>query len=337
MKICHWVMFNKSGMFRVAESMAVTEKKMGLDSQLMDVANASKYDSALDADIHVLHTHFPDVLRKKLGTNCRLVWVGHGTPEHIFQQSIEKDANRHIGAGDGFMLFQNWLRVADAIVTFWPRHQWFYQSMCDKNTIVDCIPLGVDKEFFKPVASRGKYSGSPSLFTAENGYPIKWPLDLFMIWPKVAERISTDAKLHCAYLPNDQHRWWFPLINRNECSYYSEINSIIFDHEGLRNVFNSVDYYIGLVRYGDVNRIAMEANACGAKTISFKGNVYSDYWISEGDQRVMVEELFNILTGKTSPRDKTPIPDVTEMSTEMIKIYERILKKHSIVVDGGKK
>ena len=336
MKVAHWTMFNKSGMFRVAESMVVTEKKLGIDSVLMEVKDTSKYDLAMDADVHVLHTHFPDEMRKKLGSSLKLVWVGHGVPDHIFKASVELDANRNIGAGDGWMLMQHWMQVADAIVTFWPRHQWIYKSMCDKNTIVDCIPLGVDKEFWKPIKSKGKYTGSPSLFTAENGYQIKWPWDLFLIWPHVAEKIQQNALLHVAYLPNDQHRFWFPLINRNGASYASEVNSLVHDHESLRNVFCSTDYYIGLVRYGDHNRICLEANACGSKTISYRGNPYSDYWMTEGDQRVMADELLNILEGKTKPREKTPVPDIIETSNAMIKIYERILKKTSIIIDGLK-
>ena len=327
LKIRHWVMMNKSGMNRVAESIAAAEKVLGMDSEIVNCQDPAVFDANIDADIHVSHTHVPDYVRKKCGENFHAVWIGHGTPEHVFATSIEADANRNMGAQDGIQLMQNWLRTADAIVTFWPRHQWIYQSICDKNTIVDCVPLGVDKTFWKPVQSRGKYLGTPSLLTAENGHQIKWPLDLFIAWPSVAEAILSDARLHAEYLPNDQHRWYFPLLNRNGCSYSSVITSMVLDPENLRNAFCSVDYYIGLVRYGDHNRICLEANACGTKTISYAGNPYSDFWITEGDQRQIAQELIEILTGKVKPRDKTPVPDILDTAKAMIEIYKRILEK----------
>jgi hypothetical protein len=322
MKIAHWTMYNRSGMNRVAQSLVESEKALGLDSYLINLEESPSFDAMADADIHVAHTHFPDVMRKKVTKPLKLVWIGHGTPEHVFQSSVESDANRHYGAGDGWMLVQHWLQTADALVTFWPRHQAIWQSLCDKGTKVHCIPLGVDKSFWQPTPSQGKYAGSPSLFTAENAHYIKWPLDLFIMWPWVYPKVNGNALLHASYLPNDQHRWFFPLVNRNGASYASHITPIAFEHASLRNVFNSIDYYIGLVRYGDFNRISLEANASGARTISYAGNPYSDFWIPEGDQRVMADELIKILNNEVEPRKKEVVPDISETAKAMLKIYE---------------
>lgn len=324
LKVAHWVLMNKSGMNRVAESMVIAERAQGIDSHLVDVHTLP--DAMADADVHVSHTHFPDAMRSKVTKPLKLVWVGHGTPEHVFQSAVEEGQRKGYGHGDGWMLCMNWLRTADAIVTFWPRHQWLWKSLCDKSTTVHCVPLGVDKTFWKPLESRGKYDGSPSLFTAENCHYIKWPLDLFLAWPGVAARVKGAPKLHAAYLPNDMHRWFFPLVNRNGCSYASHLSPMTFDHENLRNTFNSVDYYIGLVRYGDFNRICLEANASGAKTISYRGNPYSDFWVTEGDQRVIADELVQILSGEVKPRAKTIVPDIAETAKAMIEIYQNLLK-----------
>jgi hypothetical protein len=78
------------------------------------------------------------------------------------------------------------------------------------------------------------------------------------------------------------------------------------------------------VRYGDFNRICLEANASGAKTISYYGNPYSDFWIPEGDQRVIADYLIKILDGEVAPRKKTSVPDISETANEMIKIYETL-------------
>jgi hypothetical protein len=216
------------------------------------------------------------------------------------------------------------MQHSDAIVTFWPRQQALWKSFCDKNTIVDCVPMGVEKDFWKATPSAGKYRGTPSLFTAENAHYVKWPLDLFLIWGWVNEEL-VDACLHSAYLPTDQHRWWFPLVNRNASHYGSVISSQVLAKEPLRNAFCSTDYFIGLVRYGDFNRLCLEANACGATSISYRGNPYSDYWITEGDQRDMTKELLSILKGEVEPRQKEVVPDILDTAKAMQAIYERIL------------
>jgi len=328
MRVCHYSMFNKSGMHRVAESLVAAEKKLGLDSTLINIhelGQAQIIEQGTDGDIQVSHTHFPDYMRKNLSKPLKLVWVGHGTPEHVFQTSVEAGQNKGYGHGDGWMLVQHWLQTADACVTFWPRHQKIWQSLCDKHTIVDCVPLGVDKSFWIPAPTKGKFAGSPSVFTAENGHYIKWPLDLFILWPWVYPHVKGNALLHACYLPNDQHRWFFPLVNRNGCSYASHISPLVWAPAALKNVHNSVDYYIGLVRYGDFNRACLEANSCGTKTISYIGNPYSDFWLPEGDQRVMADELIKILNKEVEPRKKEIVPDIEETAKGMKAIYERIL------------
>ena len=316
MKVCHWVMMNGSGMRHVAESMANNEKKLGLDSYLCDFAKPDDYLMHVDADVHVAHTHFPDSFAEKITKPFKRVWIAHGGFDHVFQNSVETGLNKGYGAGDSFMLCQHQLRTCDASVTFWPRQQAIWQSMCDKNTKVHLVSLGVEKDFWKPMESRGKYLGSPSLFTAENAHFCKWPLDLFIMWPWVWPKIS-GSYLHAIYLPQDQHRWWSPFINRNGTAYRAIVSASRFEQTELRNAFVSCDYYIGLVQKGDFNRVCLEANACGIKTISYRGNPYSDYWLTEGDQREMARELIAILKGEVEPRKKDEVPDAIETAKAM--------------------
>ena len=325
MKIAHWSMHNRSGMHRVAESLVKAECALGLQSVMVNIHERTQFDDVLDADVHVSHTHFPDDVRRRLTKPAKVVWVGHGTPEHVFQSSVEEGLNKGYGHGDGWMLVQHWLQPADACVTFWPRHQAIWQSLCDRGRTVHCVPLGVDKTFWTPTPSRGKFAGSPSLFTGENCHFIKWPLDLFILWPWVYPQVNGNPSLHCTYLPTDQHRWFFPLINRNGTAYGSHISPLAFEHVDLRNAFCSVDYFIGLVRYGDFNRLSLEANACGTKTISYRGNPYADFWLTEGDQRDIAQELIGILNGDVAPRQKLGVPDIEETAKAMLGIYEGLL------------
>ena len=320
-------MFNKSGMNRVAESLHKAEKAQGLDSVLCnphEAENETLWELAKDADVHVTHTHFPDWFRRRCTKKHKVIYIVHGTPEHIFQSSVEDGLAGSYGHGDSWMLFQYWMQNANHIVTFWERHQKIIKSFCDKNTPVHHIPLGVDKTFWCPGPSKGKFSGNPSLFTSENCHYIKWPLDLFLLWPWVYPHIKTPPCLHAAYLPTDQHRWFFPLVNRNGASYGSHISRGCFEHADLLNALRSVDYYIGLVRYGDHNRMCLEANAAGTKTISYAGNPYSDFWLPEGDQRITAERLTKILNGQVKPRKKTVVPEAIETAQAMKDIYESL-------------
>lgn len=325
MKTVHWVAYKGSGMHNVAASISAAERDLGLDSHLVNIheITTEQLDEWADADIHVAHTHFPNEMRGRLTRPFRLVWVSHGTPEHVFHSALE-EKKKGYGHGDSWMLFQHWLSRAHARVTFWERHRAIMQTMVDTGTKVHCLPLGVNLEFWKKGNRRNPpFVGQPSLWTSENCHWIKTPLDLLLMWPWIYEAIPA-ACLHLNYLPNDQHRYFFPLVNRNGASYGAHISEFVFPHTELREIFKSVDFFIGLVRYGDHNHLSLQASAAGAKTISYSGNVYSDFWIPEGDQRVMAEALIRILQGRAEPREKTPVPDIRVTAEGMREVYESI-------------
>lgn len=321
MKVAHWTLFNGSGMHRVAEDLCAAERLFGVDSVLVRCDHSDFWQVGLDADVHVVHTHLPDCGRRP---DSKIVYVTHGTPEHVFQSSVEEGLNKGYGAGDSFMLAYHWLKVSDAVVTWWPRAQKLWQQLCMKPKTIDLVSMGVDLDFWKPAQTRGKFSGNPSLFSAENCHYIKWPLDLVWMWPWVVSEVP-DARLHLAYLPRDQHRWWSPLLYASDAAFKSYMTGDAFTKDDLKNAFASVDYYIGLVRYGDYNKICLEAKACGCKVISFAGNEYADYWLPEGDQRIMAAELVKILKGDVAPRTCRDIEGREEMAQGMIAIYNRIL------------
>lgn len=322
LKIAHWTMLNGSGMANVARSMVESEQALGLDSVLCDVAR-SDWSAVLDADVHVSHTHIPVGLKAQATKPYRVVWIAHGTPEHVFQSAVEADANRHYGAGDGFMLWLHWMKVADARVTFWPRHQAIMQAMMDRGATVDCVPLGVDTAFWSGGQTRGKFAGAPSVLSCENAHYIKWPYDLVVAWPWVADALP-EATLHLNYLPNDQHRWWSPLVNRNGTAFRAHWGPTTWAHGELRNVFKSVDFLVSLVQKGDFNRLCLEAKAAGCPVISYAGNPYADYWVTEGDQRDLAAQLTEILRGNVARRPAQPVPDVQETARAMQAIYERV-------------
>jgi hypothetical protein len=324
MKIRAWVLKCGSGMHRVAESICEGEAARGLDSALVDVEKEAEWEEAADADVHVVHTHFPSKMLPRLTKPRRLVWVGHGTPDHVFHSAAEAAQSGTYGAGDALMLMQHWMQHADARVTFWDRHKWIYDRMSQRGARpTDLLPLGVDRTFWGASTSRGKYVGEPSVFTGENPHYIKWPYDLLTAWGEVTDAVP-DARLHAIYLARDLHRVFIPWCNAIGSAYGAYLSPMTFDKDWLRNAFKSTDYYCGLVRYGDHNHMGMQANAAGAKTISFVGNPYSDFWVPEGDQRLIAKELIAILKGERETREKTQVPDLSDTVDWMLKVYEDI-------------
>lgn len=308
----------------VAESIALAEKTLGLDSHLVNLHTTADFEPFIDSDVVVAHTHFPNELRYKMKEGFKLVYPCHGTPERVFYSAMQ-DITKGYGHGDGLMLCMYWLQNADAVVTFWPRHQAIWDSMTDKNTKVHLVPLGIDKAFWSGGESKGKFAGSPSVFCAENAWEIKWPLDLVLAWPWVYRELP-NACLHLWYVPSDQHRVWLPLADRNGAAYGAHISPVVFPPNELRNIFKSLDYQVSPVRYGDHNRLSMEVQAAGCKTISFRGNLYADYWLDEGDQRKQAQQLIEILKGSVEPRaDKEEVPDIKGTAEAFLKIYEEIL------------
>lgn len=322
MKIRHWSITNGSGLHRVAESMVKAEAELGLDSVLVNSQDASQWVGVEDADVHVVHSHLPPMVSRR--RDSRIVWVGHGTPDHSYQSAVEEAERGLYGHSDPLMLAEHWLKVADARVTFWDRHKWIYDQMLTKGARpTDCIPMGVDKSFWCPGPSAGAFSGSPSLLYAENPHYIKWAYDLLTALPTI-QRDHPGLMLHALYQVRDQHRVQMPWFNQLGASFFTHYSSSTFQPDGLRNAFRSTDYTVGLVRYGDLNRLSMEANATGAKTISYRGNPYAMFWVEEGDQREIAKQISAILAGQVEPRCQLPVPDVKEMAEAMVNVYRAI-------------
>jgi hypothetical protein len=305
----------------MAEDLCACEQSRGLDSVCLDGDNPVEFPAADGADIHVIHGHIPDLMDVPA---AKKVFVAHGTPETLFSGSVNTAVLGN-GVSDGFMQSLYRVKTSDAVVTFWPRHQMIWQSMSDRGRTVDCIPMGIDKSKWRRVDTGGvKWAGIPSLLTAENCFECKWPLDLFIALPAVMKELRS-MRLHCYHIPLDQVRWWTALAITNGAAYRSFMYSAALSPPVLLGAFSSVDFYIGLVRYGDHNRIGMEAHAAGCPVISYRGNEYADYWIDEGDQRGIAAQLLMILKGDVPKRETLETPDISETAAAMAKIYERIL------------
>ena len=88
LKTAHWTLVSEAGSYWVAKSLVKTEKKLGIDSNLCNYETPEKHLDMYDADIHVIHSHLPDIIKIKNTKPLKTVWIGHGSPEHILQNSM---------------------------------------------------------------------------------------------------------------------------------------------------------------------------------------------------------------------------------------------------------
>lgn len=333
MKVAHHSFCNGSGLANLAQSLCYAERELGIDSVLINSHNESDFENALDADVHVGHTVLPQMFKgksfmKQLTKPFRLVSVGHGTIEHIFEGSVQASENGQYAPSDSLMIMLHDLKRADARVTFWPRHKWILDKFMATGTEMKLVKLGVLKKFWAEGESRGKYAGNPSILSAENAHFIKWPLSLALMWPYVVEEVDS-AYLHICYLPSNQARAWYPLVNANGTHFKAHIGPWTFPHNELRRVFKGFDFLWSGVRFGDFNLLCLEALAAGLKVISYKGNPYSHYRIEEGDTRIQCQQLIEVLKGNVEERsDREEVPDISTTAQEMGDIYAEIIPEH---------
>ncbi len=322
--------------------MARAELAMGVEARCLDPFDPAQkfWDWALDADVHIGHTHIPDIFngksfRKSCTKPFKWVFPVHGTPEIVFESSVKDAEQNGYNTGTSFAHHQISMQNADAIVTFWSRHQALYKLATDKHTIVDLIPMGLDVEFWKGGASQGKYLGKPSFLSCENQYPFKWSVEIIRLWPWVRAELD-EAYLHATNLPGTLQRFVDVLAARYGSLYGGIYGSWNYDPTNLRNILKQIDFYISPVRYGDHNRMSLEAAAAGAKVISFEGNEYADFWMREGDQRRIAHDIIAIGKGDVEPRaDKKPVPTEREMAEAAVNVYERILDRPKTLFGPG--
>lgn len=319
MRVVHWSIFNGSGLATMGIEMCKAEQELGNPSIICDTQDMSTWSKGMEGDIHVIHSHMPDSLIFDRGK--KVVAVQHGSPEHVFEESVKAGLTGNYGASDPLAMAGYFLKRADAVITFWARQEFILRKMTSAPLF--CLPMGTDTTFWNPVPKQNLLTGKPAVLTAENHHNCKWPIDAMLMWPYVVEQVPS-ARIHFMNVPYDQHRWWVPLSYMTGTVYTSYMG-LKFSPTQLKNFFAACDFYYSPVRYGDYNRVSLEAKACGAKVISYRGNEYADYWITEGDQREQAKELIDILQGKREPREVKPVPDIKDTAARMLEIYRSIL------------
>jgi hypothetical protein len=333
MKIRHWSIMNQSGLHHLASAVAEGERRLGHDALVVDAADPSLWRSPLhmDADIHAIHSRCAPAdlayIRDVLDREPRVVFYSHGIPEDTIGQAINQVLLvERPDVEDYWSLTRYWLARADAFVVFNYRQQALFQSMTSKGRVVDCVPFGVDTAFWSDGPKNAPHlRGAPAVWTGENQLRVKWALDALLLWPFVTERVP-DAHLHAHYIPFELHRWFVDIANTNGAAYFATITPKYFPHAMLRELWAGCDFMLGTTRYGDPTCLSQQAEAAGLPVISYPGNQHASWWLQEGDQRVMADQLVGIFQGHIPPRpDKVPVPTLEDMARHTPAVYNRVV------------
>jgi len=334
MKIVHAVQMNQSGMHRLAQNMVVAEQALGNDSMLIDAKHEGQWalPQVLNADLYVIHSIFPKGARHLIETaqnrKVKTVFVAHGIPEYAMDEAVkafeQAQASQAESFGDVWFLLRHWLKEADAFVTFNPRHAALYDRMVPSERKVDVVPMGVDRAFWSAPCVAEPMLGNPCVWMSENQNRIKWALDTIIAWPFVMDALP-EAHLHAHWIPLDLHRFFIDLANANGAAYGATIDSLHFTHQRMKELWQTAHFILSPTRYGDITLLAMEANAAGRPLITYKGNEYAQFWLEEGDQRRMAEQLVAIFKGEVKARPVLQAPDLSDMGRAMLAVYARVL------------
>jgi hypothetical protein len=332
-KIRHWSIMNQSGMHHLAQAVADGERRLGHDALVVDASDDGPWadPTVLDADVHCIHSRWrpgaQQAIRAQTGRDPKLVFYSHGIPEHLIELSVQEFLVKDIPEPQDLWAFTRyWLKEADAFVVFSPRQAVLYNTMLSRGQEVDLVPLGVDLTFWeRGPEDAPRLRGTPSVWMSENQHRIKWALDMFFAWPLVARALPT-VHLHAHFIPYDVQRFLVDIVNANGAAFNATVTQKFYPHDALRTFWKGCDFMLATTRYGDNTCLTMQAEAAGLKTISYPGNQYASFWVPEGDQRVIADQLTGILMGMIPPReDKLPVPDLTDMAASTLAIYDRIL------------
>jgi hypothetical protein len=304
MKVVHYTQFNASGMNRVAESIVSAERAAGLDSHLLNIFDEQDWSVGFDADVHVAHTHFPRLQERQsfrrmlTKTPAKIVAFFHGTPEFVFGDTVKSiQTQGHWASATGSRCSTTGSR--------WPTRasrsgrgirrctrRW---STAAPRSI--CIPMGIDHAFWSGGSScKGRWAGNPSVLSCENAHFIKWPFDLITAWRWIYPQLE-NGSLNLGYVPEDCTGSGRPGSTTpapaTECAGPPRCGTPRTCATSSSRSTSSSGWCATVTS----TACRIEANVAGARTISYRGNPHADYWVTEGDQRILAAELLAILRG----------------------------------------
>gem|GEM_PF-2137656 len=346
MYIVHWANWGPrvSGMYESVKDQVKYERQEGLRSefgnayereppvdQVDDWLTPITWEEAKKADIHVLHSKFPDELKEHIKTKIRVA-ILHGPTEHMMFKEWTK-------AGGDLNLHINLLWEMDATVCI-NTHEYdimkHYDEKVDKDGVGRChyIPNSIDLKRFDKVVP-WEYDNHPAIISCDTPRIEKLPSHIIWAMPYLQERIP-EARLNIFSLllePIAQWRNYFVRSHKRKLESCCE--NIQLANRNLMPFQKGSDIGFNNNYSGIASRVTMEMMAMGVPVVSYNGD-YTKYHAKVFDLHSIAEQIercWNNLTAKGSTLKEDTIRyakenfDRGKEVKKYVELYKELLSK----------
>jgi len=297
MRIVHWGNWGPrvSGMYESIKDQIKYERREGLESDLGLAHDKTisedqiddgwlrprPWEDAKNADIHVLHSKFPDELKEHLKTKKRIA-VLHGPTEHMMFKEWTK------GGGD-LNLHINLLWEMDATVCI-NTHEYDIMKLYDEK-VGRChyIPNSIDLERFDNVIP-WEYEQHPAIISCDTPRIEKLPSHIIWAMPYIQEKLP-NARLNIFSLllePIGQWRNYFCRSHGRKLEKSCE--NIQLANRNLKPFQAGADIGFNNNYSGIASRVTMELMALGVPVVSYNGD-YTKYHARIFDLHSIAEQI----------------------------------------------
>ena len=308
MKVVHFTPFapTKSGMYESTKDQIKYERRLGLDSLLIDAVNpkavgftddwleAVKWQEALDADVWTIHSGIPfplfeDYIKKDENRQKhKLVTIMHGPVENmLFKEYAFMLKNIQEPAFTITHINAIWDYDACVVIN---QHEYDVSVLFDEYDKLVYIPNSVDLERYHDVVA-WRYNNRPAIISCDTPRMEKLPVHIMFSMVKVIEKIPS-ARLNMLALPVIDIEFFRNIVCRSKkmqllhkCieNFLMRTNSVGPFIKGADILFNS--NYSGIMA-----RVGMEAMAMGVPVVSYNGD-YTKYHAKIFDLNSIAEQI----------------------------------------------
>lgn len=342
MFVTHWGNWGPrvSGMYESIRDQIKYERKEGLRSEFGNATEEHpeeeqaddgwltpvSWDEARKADIHVLHSKFPDKLKDDIKKSTRVA-VLHGPTEHMMFKEWTK------GGGD-LNLHINLLWEMDATVCI-NTHEYDIMKLYDEK-IGRCryIPNSIDLERLENVTP-WVYDHHPAIISCDTPRIEKLPSHIIWAMPYVQEKIPGAHLNIFSLLLEPIAMWRNYLVRSHKRKLESCCENIQLANRNLRPFQAGADIGWNNNYSGIASRVTMELMALGVPVVSYNGD-YTKYHARIFDLHSIAEQIERCWNDLKAP-DSTLKEDTVKYAREnfdrgkevkkYVALYEELIGK----------
>jgi hypothetical protein len=355
MKVIHFCQLapNKSGMYESTKDQIKYERRLGLESDMVDPfvkENASEVDGwlecvdwekAKEAEVWVVHAGIPPPLQEYLAVSGNkekhvVVTNMHGPVEGML---FKECSSNMFGLHEDRSFTQihiGWIWEHDACVVI-NQHEYDVSKLYDEHNHLHYIPNSLDLERIDPEATKWPYTNHPSVVVADCVRFEKNPAHMIWAMPRVVEKLP-DARLSVLSLPFGEVEFWRNIFHRskNWTLIRHCIDNLHIKNGPLMPYMRGADIIFNCNFSGILSRVSMEAMAMGLPVVSTNGD-YTKYHAKIFDLQDIADNIVQCWEDlQSSDLKQKTIEyayenfDRSKYVPEYIKLYEKLKEEKNV-------